>query len=156
MNEKFIKLKYKIGESEYLRFVKLYSINAIIQENNKLFFVDSEVAGNEILMKDYELIDYLDKNNLLSNFIICEPKELIKLKGVKNKTREVKHTFDNNVKVFINKDSIHSIHIAGSGIDAFMMLNIFSHSKNDELIFTFEDKVYAFDKFISENNLAFE
>ena len=62
MEEKFIKIIYLMGNYEYARFIKPSTINAIVLlENNKMFFIDSEVAGNEIRMNMSEIIDLLDR-----------------------------------------------------------------------------------------------
>lgn len=154
MEEKFIAFKYLMNQIEYLRLIKPSSINAVVSENNKMFFVDSEVAGNEIQMKFHEMIEMLNKSNLIKDFMICKPKKIIKLKTVKNKTKHLEHTFAEDVKVIINKNSIHSIHISENNLDAVMMMNIYTHNNDDELIFTFEDKIYNIENFITNNELT--
>ena len=101
-----------------------------------------------------EMIELLDRNKILDKFIIGTPKKLIKLKTIKNKTKHLEHKFDGDVKVIINKDSIHSIHVTESNYDAVMMMHLYTHSADDELIFTFEDKIYNIDNFIESNELT--
>ena len=143
-----------MNENEYSRFVKPSSINAIVLENNKMFFVDSEVAGNEIKMNFHEIIELLDKSKLANNFIVCNPKKIIKLKTIKNKPKHLEHEFGHGAKVIINKNSIHSIHITENNLNAVMMMHLYTHSTEEELIFTIEDKIYNIETFIRNNELA--